>query len=116
MRFVKFSDDTGSVLIEVIGFGLLLQVPILFFGLALVSLQHDKLAAQAIARDVMRSFMMLDRAPEATALSVADTYRVDRSRLSVELNCYPSDCEAPGTSLSLRVRVGSIAETLVARR
>ena len=45
MPSAKFNDETGSVVLEFLGFGVLLQVPILMFATAVLGLQHDKFAA-----------------------------------------------------------------------
>ena len=56
MRSVNFKGETGSAVIELIGFGLLLQIPLVMLATNLLLLQHDQLAAEAITRDVLRSF------------------------------------------------------------
>ena len=116
MRFVNFRAETGSVVLELVGFGVLLQLPLLMIATSIIFAQHDALAAQAIARDSLRSFLLLDRPIEETAAAVASAFKVPQQKVSINLTCSPGDCEVPGNWVSIRVAIGSAIETAVARK
>jgi hypothetical protein len=104
---VRFRDDSGSVVFEFLGFGILLQLPILMFAVSLIGLQHDQLAAEAITRDALRSLVLLNKSPAETASEVSLAYRVSMSRVSLTIVCRPTDCEPGGGWIELTTRVGS---------
>lgn len=106
MQFAKFKDDAGSVVLEFIGFGLLLQVPLLVLSLNLTALQHDQLAAEAISRNALRSMLLLDRAPEITANQVAQLFHEPVSRVEIEVDCENSDCVSVGNWIRIVTRIG----------
>lgn len=106
---MKFSDETGSVVLEFVGFGLILQVPILMFVTSMLGLQHDQFAAEAITRDALRSFVLLGKQPIETAAEVSRAYRVSMSRVSLAVICRPHDCEAGDGWVEITTRVGSVS-------
>lgn len=107
MRPVNLSDETGSVVIEFVGFGILLQLPILMFAVSLIGAQHDQFAAEAITRDALRSFVLLDKSPSDIAAEVSAAYRVPLARVSVSMTCTPSDCESEASWIEITTRIGS---------
>lgn len=106
MKFVNFKCDAGSVVLEFIGFGLLLQIPILMAVLALSAAQHDQLVAEAITRDSLRSFMVIDKNPESTASEVAKVYGVSLDRVHISMSCQDNDCTKQGNAIHLETKVG----------
>ena len=111
MRSVNFKDDLGSAVLEFIGFGLLLQIPMMLFAINLVTLQHDQLAAEAITRDVLRSFVLLNREPLDRARQLANDYRLDPSRILLKVTCKPTDCNEERAWVSIETRIGLAAST-----
>lgn len=109
MRSVNFKDDVGSAVLEFIGFGLLLQIPMMLFAINLVALQHDQLAAEAITRDALRSFVLLDREPLERARQLAADYRVDPRRILLTVTCKPTDCNEERSWVSIETRIGLAA-------
>ena len=107
MRSVNFNSEEGSAILEFIGFGLLLQIPLVVFALNLVALQHDQLAAEAITRDALRAFVLFDRDPSESALELAAEYRVSPSRIKITMTCKPVDCQPEGTWIHARTQIGS---------
>ena len=116
MRSVNFRGETGSAVIELIGFGLLLQIPLVMFATNLVLLQHDQLAAEAITRDVLRSFVLLDAEPTAVAQAAASLYGVSSTRALVSMSCRPLDCRKEQTWVTVKTQIGSAVALGVIQR
>jgi hypothetical protein len=104
--FAKFKTDEGSIVLEFVGFGLLLQVPLLILSLSLTSLQHDELAAEAISRNALRSMLLLDIPPETTAMQIAEQFHEPLSRVQLEVSCDGNDCGLPGSWIHIVTRIG----------
>lgn len=111
MPSVNFKGELGSAVLELIGFGLLLQIPLLIFAINLVTTQHDQLAAEAITRDALRSFVLLSREPAETARKLAADYRLNPSRILITMSCKPSDCNVEGAWVSIQTRIGQSSAT-----
>jgi len=52
---VRIKDERGSSMIDFLGFGLLLQVPVLLLATQLATIHANQLAADSIARHSLRS-------------------------------------------------------------
>jgi hypothetical protein len=116
LKFANFSSESGSVVLEFVGFGLLLQVTLLLVILNLGALQHDQLAAEAISRDSLRAFLLIGKPPSATAAEIAKAYRVNLGRLTVTLICQADDCDAEGNRVTVVTRIGSVQSEEVGLR
>lgn len=116
MRSVNFKGETGSAMLELIGFGLLLQIPLVMFATNLVILQHDQLAAEAITRDVLRSFVLLDADPTSVAQTAASLYGVSISKVLVSMRCRPLDCRKEQTWVTVKTQIGSAIASGVIQR
>ena len=110
MRPVKFSDDLGSAVLDFIGFGLFLQLPLLLIAISFVEVQHDQLAAEAITREALRSLTLLGSDVATSANEIADSYRVPRSKVKVVMSCSPQEC-TEGAWVSLTTKVGIASAT-----
>ena len=106
MPSANFKDDRGSAVIEFIGFGLMLQIPLVLFAINLVALQHDQLAAEAITRDSLRSYVLLNREPLERAQQLAADYRLDPRRILVTITCKPNDCKGGAAWVFIETRIG----------
>ncbi|WP_296631376.1 hypothetical protein [Rhodoluna sp.] len=104
MQLVNFKDDRGSAVVEFIGFGLLLQILLLTGALQIAEVQKQQIAAEAIARHSLRSYVISGVSIESTAQQVARDFGIAQLP-SVQLVCRP-DCETPGALAQLRVVVG----------
>jgi hypothetical protein len=104
---VNFRDDSGSVVLEFLGFGILIQLPILVFATSLMAVQHDQFAAEAITRDSLRSFVLLGKPPLETAAEVSAAYRVSMTRVLLTLICRPADCESGAGWVEITTKLGS---------
>ena len=111
MPSANFKDDRGSAVIEFIGFGLLLQIPLVLFAISLVALQHDQLAAEAITRDSLRSYVLLNREPLERAQQLAADYRLDPRRILVTITCKPNDCKEDAAWVFIETRIGLAVST-----
>jgi hypothetical protein len=109
------SSDAGSALLEFVGFGLLLQIPLLMMAVSFAEVQQTQFAAEAIARHSLRSFLLIGTpVSEAAAEIVADFQLRTEPRLL--LTCRPTgDCEVPGTLLTLEVFLGKAHAVSVMR-
>lgn len=111
MQCVKFKSESGSAVLEFVGFGLLFQIPMLLFVISVITLQHDQLAAEAITRDVLRSYVLLNSDPAERALEIAANYKVSPSRLQVTLSCTPQNCLEEGAWISVKTMIGRTLAT-----
>lgn len=116
MRSVNFKAEDGSAILEFIGFGLLLQIPLMMFAGNLVTMQHDQLTAEAITRDLLRSYVLSNRDPVTGVAELASAYRVSPSRIKVSLSCKPSDCDQEKAWVYLRTQIGSLSAAGVIQR
>jgi hypothetical protein len=114
--FANIKSDHGSVLVEFIAFGVLVQLPLMFMAVGLVTLQHDKLAAEGISREVLRSFVLSGQDPMITVAAVAEAYKVAPSRISLDLNCRPSACDSSAEWIRVTTKIGSAISTAVIRK
>jgi hypothetical protein len=101
---VRINDERGSSMIDFLGFGLLLQVPVLMLATQLATLHTNQLAADSIARHTLRSFVLQDAPVELTARQIAEDFRLKINPV-VELDCHP-DCISLESILHLNVSVG----------
>ena len=116
MQPVNFKGEQGSAVLELIGFGLLIQIPMAVLASHLVHLQHDQLAAEAITRDVLRSFVLFDAEPSAVAQLAASVYGVAPSKILVSMACRPLDCRQEKAWVSVKTKVGSAIASGVIQR
>lgn len=69
MRLPKFSDEDGSAPLEFIGFGMLLQLPLLPLVLQFSSIQLEQLSAESMARNALRAYCV-SAVPIATSVDL----------------------------------------------
>lgn len=116
MPCANFRSEDGSAVLEFIGFGLLLQIPMLVLVTNLVSHQHDQLAAEAISREALRSYVLLNKEPAKTALELAEEYRISPERIRVTMSCERDECNEEGAWIFLRTQVGEAVASGVSQR
>ena len=104
-------DDRGSAVLEFMVFGLLLQISALTFFMQISSIQTSQLIAESIARHAMRSFVMNEVDPEATAAQVLQDFQV-RGQPVIEFSCLP-DCSGTGSILKIKVQLNSVVANAV---
>ena len=104
-------SEQGSALVDLIGFGVLLQIPILMFATAALQLQHQSFAIEAIARHALRAHVLWpDRTNTARVVSdIAKDFNIDLKTISWRLSCNPDpNCQRSGSTAKMEVSVGEL--------
>lgn len=108
----EIGSEQGSAIVDLIGFGILLQIPILLFATMAIQTQQQSFAIEAIARHGLRSFALLTDRPSTAAVinQLAIDFGVVPELIKWELNCTPDpNCLIEGTTASLEVRLGELS-------
>lgn len=106
------TEETGSAVIEFLGFGLLLQVSVLIGLVQLSNVQAEQIAAESMARHALRAYVLFGIAPEVTGNQLqADLAAQGKPVFS--LSCAP-DCDSEGSVLRLKAKLGSATSVAVA--
>lgn len=115
MSWIKsLKRDSGNVLIEFVLYGLVLQILVLVFGLHVVSIQVQQLAAESATRHALRSYVLSGVDPVITANAIVKDFGLS-SQITVQLTCNP-DCETQGSILNLTVQLGEVKSNALAVR
>jgi hypothetical protein len=108
---IKLLRDEGSAVLELIGFGVLLQIPILILGISLLTTQQDAFAIDSIARHTIRAQVLNQTSGSVYNLvrELTLNFELDPSLLEWEITCDPDpNCkQGPGTA-SIFVRYGDL--------
>ncbi|MEY4425293.1 MAG: hypothetical protein RJB56_920 [Actinomycetota bacterium] len=108
MRLPKLSDQNGSAPLEFIGFGLLLQLPLVPLVLQLASLQLEQLSAESMARNAIRAYCVSEVPIQSTIDLIAKDFNLPvTTRVSHLL-------ASEGGMLMLQVSVGQATAIAVA--
>jgi hypothetical protein len=111
----KWHNDSGSAILEFVGFGLILQVPLLMMAVNFAEVQQTQFAAEAIARHSLRSFVLLGTPVSEAAAEIIADFRLT-TQPSLQMSCRPvGDCESPGSTITLRVLLGKAQAQSVMR-
>jgi hypothetical protein len=105
----EIHSDQGSALVDLIGFGVLLQIPILMFSVQVANLQQQSFAVDSIARHALRAHVLWPD-QQSTAMVVSEMARdlgIDQSLLHYAFRCTPNpNCQEKGTIISIEVSLG----------
>lgn len=105
---VDFGSDEGSALIDLVGFGLLLQIPILLFAISALEAQRQGIALESIARHGLRAFVLgsnFDSTSQVVRQLVTD-FELEGLDVSWDIECSPDpSCDSPGTLVRIEVRI-----------
>lgn len=104
--------DRGSAIVDFIGFGLLLQIPVLMFSTFALSLQHQQFAIEAIARHAIRAHVLVpDNSNTVKVVSeLAADFGLKESNLNWKLSCNPDPkCVEPGSIVRLDIELGGLS-------
>ena len=102
----QLRDDSGSAVIEFIGFGLLLQVPLLIVAVSLAQVQQCQFAAEAIARHSIRSYVLAGIPFAQSAQEILADFGVTELP-NLQVKCLPSgDCDSANQIVTLHVQLG----------
>jgi hypothetical protein len=105
-------SDRGSAVVDFIGFGILLQIPILMFSTFVLSIQHQQFALEAIARHGIRAHVLVpDRENTNRVISeLATDFGLKQSDLAWNLSCAPDPkCVEPGSVARLQIKLGGLS-------
>ena len=108
----NLSSDRGSAIVDFMGFGLLLQIPVLMFTTFALSMQHQQFALEAIARHGIRAHVLVpDKASTTRVISeLAMDFGLKQSDLVWNLSCNPDPkCIEPGSIARLQVKLGGLS-------
>ena len=112
MKFsTDISEDEGSALVDFIGFGLFLQIPVLMFTTFALSLQHQQFALEAIARHGIRAHILVpDNASTTMVINQISTdFGLEPSDLSWLISCTPDpNCVEPGSRVRFEIKLGGL--------
>ncbi len=110
----RLIDDRGSVVLEFLAFGLLLQVSVLMWLINISNLQGQQIAAESVARHSLRAFVLSGTQPQVTGEQILHDFGIKVKPL-LSFTCEP-DCDSPGGILRLQVVVGAARAQAVAVR
>lgn len=102
---VSWEGDRGSVILEFLVYGLLMQIVSLTLFLQVMGALSNQLAAESIARNALRSFVLFEVEPSKTALEILRNFRIDASPKAI-LTCNP-ECFNPGSEITLTVTINA---------
>lgn len=106
-----WQDDTGSAALEFITVGVILLVPFIYLVIALGTVQHQMLGAEAAARHTARAISAAAgpadaelRADRTMAATLAE-YDMAAADATVDLRCIPAGitCPSAGTTIVIQV-------------
>lgn len=104
--------DEGSALVDFIGFGLLLQIPILMFTTLSMPVQHQQFALEAIARHGIRAHVLVPDNSSTTMVihRIATDFGLEPSDFSWMISCTPDPtCLDSGSIVRFEVQLGGLS-------
>ena len=107
----SFSSEQGSAMVDLIGFGVMLQIPILMFATFAASSQQQSFAVESMARHALRAHSLWpDRNnTQLVVLEIAKDFGIAPERVSWKLWCTPNpNCMEPNTTARIEVRYGEL--------
>ena len=105
------SSEQGSAILDLIGFGILLQIPVLMFATFAIQTQQQSFAVEAIARHGLRAHVLWpDRASTTRVINeLASDFNIPITDLDWRLSCRPDpSCLSTETTAELEVRLGGL--------
>ena len=116
----NFKSERGSAAIEVLGFGVLLMIPIMWFGISVASAQNDQFAVAAIAEHGLRAWVQSDTADsarfEAAVAQIAQDFHEPKDQVTWMFDCGGFDpCVPANQTVRLEVRVQGAKASAVMR-
>ena len=105
----SLASEQGSAIVDLIGFGVLLQIPILMFATFAVSAQQQSFAVESIARHTLRAHSLwpVRDSTQAVAVAIAKEFGIAPERLQWNIWCTPNpNCLEPNTIARIEVRYG----------
>lgn len=104
----NFCSEEGSALIDLVGFGLLLQIPILLFSISALEAQRQSIALESIARHGLRAFVLsssIESTSQVVRQLIAD-FELEGLGVRWDIKCSPDpSCESSKTLVRIEVRL-----------
>ena len=112
MKFsTDFESEQGSAIVDLIGFGVLFQIPILMFATFAVSTQQQSFAVEAIARHALRAHSLwpVYESTQEVVLAISKDFGLSPDRVTWNLLCSPNpNCLEANTTARIEVRYGEL--------
>ena len=108
---ISWRSEGGSAVVDLVGFGVLLQIPILMFASLAIQTQQQSFAVESIARHGLRSFVLWPDYNNTQFLveTLAKDFGVDPRQVVWKIVCKPDPkCTAPKTLAQIEVRLGNL--------
>lgn len=109
LRALREAPDAGSAVVEFLGIGLVLLVPLVYLVLVLAELQAATFAAEAAAREAGRILATdpsaHERAAAAVELALADQGVDAVAAEALSITCGGGGCSEPGERIGVEVAV-----------
>lgn len=94
---------------DLIGFGILLQVPILMFATLAIQIQQQSFAAEAISRHALRAHVLTKDSANTQRViqELASDFGIGLDRVQWRISCQPDPgCLSPESTVAIEVRIG----------
>lgn len=107
----SLGSEQGSAIVDLIGFGVLLQIPILMFATFAVSVQQQSFAVESIARHALRAHSLWpdSDSTQGVVQSISKDFGIDPERVRWKLWCTPNpNCLEQDTTVRIEVRYGEL--------
>ncbi len=104
-------SEQGSALVDLIGFGILLQIPILMFATIGIQSQQQSFAVESIARHALRAHSLwpVNESTQQVVSEIAKDFGITPERLQWRIICSPNpNCLAANTTARIEVRMGDL--------
>lgn len=105
------ASEQGSAMVDLIGFGVLLQIPILMFATFAVSLQQQSFAVESIARHALRAHSLwpVNQSTQEVVATIAKDFGLLADQVSWNISCTPNpNCLETNTTAQIEVRYGQL--------
>lgn len=98
-------------MVDLIGFGVLLQIPILMFATFALSTQQQSFAVESIARHSLRAHSLwpVNENTQEVLIAISKDFGINPERVSWNILCSPNpNCLEPNTTARIEVRYGAL--------
>ena len=105
------ASEQGSAVVDLIGFSVLLQIPILMFATFAISLQQQGFAVESIARHALRAHSLwpVNQSTQEVVSTIAKDFGLSADLVSWNISCTPNpNCLETDTTAQIEVRYGQL--------
>jgi hypothetical protein len=103
--------EQGSAMVDLIGFGIMLQIPILVFATIGIQSQQQSFAVESIARHALRAHSLwpVNESTQQVVSEIANDFGIAPQRLQWKILCSPNpNCQVVNTTARIEVRMGDL--------